>query len=77
MTLRAAIKTLLTLALALPVVVCVLIWVRSLLLSMGDPSGAAIITFVGTACLAVWSIGLVGLVIVLAIVALDENPPKE
>ncbi len=77
MSLRPALKSLLALALALPIIQCVLIWVRGLLLSMGDLGGAAVIGHVGTACLVVWSIGLVGLVIVLAIVAVVERPPED
>ena len=77
MPLRPLLKTLLALALALPIIQCVLIWVRGLLLSMGDQGGAAIIGHVGTGCLVVWSIGLVGLVIVLAIVVVGERPPGD
>jgi hypothetical protein len=73
MTQRSALKTLLVLALALPVVQCVLIWVRGLVASMGDQDGAAVIGHVGTACLVVWSISLLGLIIVLAIITLNEN----
>jgi len=72
MTLRSATKTLLVLALALPVAQCVLIWVRGLLTSMGDSDGAAIIGHVGTACGVVWLISLVGLVITLALTVLNE-----
>lgn len=77
MTLRSATKTLLVLALALPVAQCVLIWVRGLVTSMGDAEGGAIIGHVGTACQVIWSISLVGLVIVLAITVLNERPPEE
>ncbi len=77
MTLRSAIKTLLVLALALPVVQAVLIWARALLATMGDEAGAAILGHVGTACQVAWSIGLVGLVIVLAVAALNDRPPEE
>jgi len=73
MTLRSATKTLLVLALALPVVQSVLIWVRSLLTNMGDEPGAAILANVGTACQVIWTISLVGLVIVLAIQNLSER----
>ncbi len=73
MNVRPALKTLLSLALALPVIQCVLIWVRGLLLSMGDQGGAAVIGYVGTACLVVWSISLVGLILVLAIASLLEK----
>lgn len=77
MRLRPLLNTLLALALALPIIQCVLIWVRGLLLSMGDQEGAAIIGHVGTGCLVVWAIGLVGLVIVLAIVVAGERPPGD
>jgi len=73
MTLRSATKTLLVLALALPVAQCVLIWVRGLLASMGDAEGAAIIGHVGTACGVVWLISLVGLVILLALTVLNDQ----
>ena len=76
MILRSATKTLLILALALPVVQCVLIWVRGLVASMGDEAGAAFVGHVGTVCLAVWSVALVGLVIILAINSLNENSPE-
>ena len=56
MTLRSATKTLLTLALGLPVVQAVLIWVAGLLTSMGDEAGATIIRHVGTGCQVVWSV---------------------
>ena len=77
MTLRSAIKTLVMLALGLPVVHCVLIWVRGMVASMGDQAGAAIIGHVGTACLVTWSVTLVGLAIVLGIAELNERPPKD
>ena len=77
MTLRSATKTLLVLALALPVVQTVLYWVRGLLVNMGDADGAAIIAHVGTACQVVWLVSLVGLVIVLALIVLTERPPEE
>ena len=74
MTLRAALKTILVLALALPVTQCVLIWVRGLVLAMGDAECAAVLSYIGTACLATWALSLVGLVIVLAVIAVRENP---
>ena len=77
MTLRSATKTLLVLALALPIVQAVLMWARALLASMGDDVGAAIVGHVGTACQVAWPITLVGLVIVLAVNALSERPPEE
>jgi hypothetical protein len=77
MTLRSATKGLLTLALGLPVVQAVLIWVAGLLSAMGDENGAAIIRHVGTGCQVVWSVALVSLVIVLAILAVNEPPQNE
>jgi hypothetical protein len=61
----------------LPIVQAVLIWVRVLLASMGDEAGAAIVGNVGTACLVAWSISVVGLVIALALVVINERPPEE
>jgi len=76
-TLRSATKTLVVLALALPVAQAVLAWVAGLLRSMGDAAGAVVVGHVGTACQVVWSLSLVGLVIVLALVVLNEHPPDE
>ncbi len=77
MTLRSATKTLLVLALALPIVQAILIWIRGLLASMGDDAGAAIIGHIGTVCQVVWSISLVGLVITTALIAINERPPED
>jgi hypothetical protein len=77
MTLRSATKTLLVLVLALPVAQIVLLWVRGLLLSMGDADGAAIIGHVGTGCQVAWALCLVGLVVVLALVSLNDRSPVE
>jgi hypothetical protein len=77
MTLRSVIKTLVVLSLGLPVVHCVLIWVRGMVASMGDQEGASIIGHAGTACLAAWSISLVGLVILLGVAAVVERPADE
>ena len=77
MTLRSATKSLLALALGLPIVQAVLFWVGGLLASMGDEQGAAIIRHVGTAFQVLWAISVVGLVITLALVVLNERPPEE
>jgi hypothetical protein len=78
MPLRAALKILLVIALALPVLECVLIGVRSLVLSMGDSAGGGMLACLATACLALWAVSLVGLVIVLAIVRIvDEDDGRE
>jgi len=74
MTLRSATKTLLTLAVALPIVGAVLVWVAGLLQAMGDPAGVRIIFYFGVVCETVWCVSLVGLVILLAITTLNEPP---
>jgi hypothetical protein len=74
MTLRSAAKTLVCLAIALPIVGAVLVWVVGLLKAMGDPDGARIITYFGLTCEAIWSISLVGLVVILALITLNEPP---
>ena len=74
MTLRSAVKTLLALALGLPIVQLVLFWVGGLLASMGDEDGARIIQYIGTACQVLWAVSAVGLVIALALVVLNEPP---
>ena len=77
MTLRSATKTLLVLVLALPVAQIVLMWVRGLLVSMGDPDGAAMVGHVGTVCQVAWALCLVGLVVVVALLALNDRSPEE
>jgi hypothetical protein len=76
MTLRTAVKTLLVLSLALPVISAVLVWVAGLLRAMGDAAGAAIVGHVGTVCQVVWTVSLVGLLLTLAITVLMERPPE-
>lgn len=73
MKLRCWLKTLLTLAVSLPVVYCVLAWVRGLVSSMGDVAGAIFVGHIATACLAAWAVSLVGLVLVLAIQSIGEE----
>jgi hypothetical protein len=77
MTLRSALKTLLVLALGLPLAQCVLFWVRGLVLSMGDAEGAAMAAHAATGCAAAWLISLAGLVIVLGIVVAREGPREK
>lgn len=77
MTLRNAVKTLLVLVLALPMVAAVLVWVVGLLRAMGDAAGAAVVGYVGTACQVTWLVCLVGLLVTLAMMALaDERPAR-
>jgi hypothetical protein len=77
MTLRTATKTLLVLALALPIIQSVLFWIAGMLVSMGDEPGAAIIRHVSTGCQVVWSVSLVGLVIAVAMLVLNERRPDD
>jgi len=77
MNLRNWLKTLLSLAIALPVIYCVLIGVRGLAASMGDEMGAAVVGHVGTACLAIWAVSLVGLVVVLAARSVIEDEGED
>jgi hypothetical protein len=72
MTLRNALKTLLVLVLALPLLAAVLVWVVGLLRAMGDDGGALVVGYVGTACQVVWLVCLVGLLVTLALAALQE-----
>jgi hypothetical protein len=75
MCLRNAIKTLLVLVLALPLVAAVLVWVVGLLRAMGDEPGAAVVGYVGTGCQIIWLVCLVGLLVTLALAALETPPP--
>jgi hypothetical protein len=77
MTLRSAAKSLLILAVALPICEAVLVWVAALLKAMGDAQGAIVIGYVSTICQIVWSITLVGLVITSAAITLNEPPKQE
>lgn len=77
MTLRSATKTLLVLTLALPIAQSVLLWVRGLLVSMGDQEGGTIVGYVGTTFQVIWSLILVALVIVLSCYVLTDRPPEQ
>jgi hypothetical protein len=77
MTLRSAATTLLALALGLPIVQAVLVWIRGLLHSMGDDAGAAIVGHVGTACHVLWSVCLVILLFVVSVIVVTERPPSD
>jgi hypothetical protein len=77
MTLRNAVKTLLVLVLGLPLVAGVLLWVVGLLRAMGDEAGAMVVGYVGTACQVVWLVCLVGLLVSLALTALEEPLRKD
>ncbi|MGD9633362.1 MAG: hypothetical protein AB7G28_09500 [Pirellulales bacterium] len=77
MTLRNALKTLLVLVLALPLVAAVLVWVVGLLRAMGDQAGAMVVSYVGTACQVTWLVCLVGLLVSLALTALAEPAAEQ
>jgi hypothetical protein len=74
-TMRSAIRTLLVAALALPAVQAVLVGVAGLLSGMGDERGAAIVQCIGTACLVIWTITLVTLLISMAVIVAKEDSP--
>jgi hypothetical protein len=76
MTLRSVTKTLLGLAVGLPITQAVLFWVGGLVATMGDEDGAKIIRHVVTACQVAWAVSVVGLVISLALVVLNERPDQ-
>jgi len=73
MNLRSATKVLLVLTLALPIIQSVLYWIAGMLVSMQDEAGAAIIRHVSTGCQVAWSVAVVGLIIMLAMLVLSER----
>ncbi len=75
MMLRNAVKLLIVLTLALPLVALVLVWVAGLLRAMGDAAGATAVGYVGTACQVSWFVCLVSLLISLAILVMNSQPP--
>ena len=78
MSLRSAIRLLVVLALALPVVVCALVGVaRGLLAALGDERGANVATGAGQIATIGWLVSLAGLVIVLGLNALQEPPSDD
>lgn len=77
MTLPTALRWLLVLALALPVVQSVLVWVRAVLIAMQDAAGAQLVAHGCTLCQAAWAIALVGLVIVLGFHAMEGSGARK
>ena len=73
MTMRAAARSLLVLAVALPVVAVALTWAGGLLRTMGDAAGARAVGHVATACQVAWLVSLAGLVIALAFVTVGKS----
>jgi hypothetical protein len=72
MTIRSALKLLLGLALGLPLVQTLLFWVAGLLRAMGDEAAAAFLGRVNVGAAVVWLASLVGLVVLLALRAVNE-----
>jgi len=80
MTSRTAVKTLLVLALGLPVLLAVFGWVVGLLTAMGDDSAALVLKYLTTSVSTLWLATVVGLVIALALESLegsDHGPPSD
>ena len=75
---KAAIKTLLTFVLGLPLLQAVLMWVGGLLGTMGDAAAGDVLEHIRTAAGVLWLVSLVGLVVALALQTLDDSsPPSE
>ncbi len=72
MNLRTALKTLLVLVLALPILSVVLAWVAGLLAAMGDAGAANVLGHIITVCRVLWLVSLVGIVVVLSLESLDR-----
>ncbi len=70
---RSVIRGLVVAALGLPVAQAVLVWVGALLSGMGDDHGAAVVRCLGSACLVVWTVTLVALLILVAIVVGNDT----
>lgn len=76
MTLRVAVRLLLMLVLGLPLLQAILMWVGGLLRAMGDDVAAGVIGGINTGAGVLWAVTFVGLVVALAIDALDR-PPRD
>ncbi|BBO34703.1 hypothetical protein [Lacipirellula parvula] len=72
MTIRTALKTLLGLTLALPMLQSLLYWVAGLLASMGDHAAATAFQRLHIGVGVAWIICLIGLVIALALKAIGD-----
>jgi hypothetical protein len=71
--LRTALRSVLVLALGLPLLSVVLTWVAGLLAAMGDASAANVLTHINTAVRVIWLVSLVGVVVVLGLESLDRS----
>jgi hypothetical protein len=72
-TTRSTIRLLLAFVLGLPLVQATLLWVANLLAAMGDEGASAVVGHVNTAVGVAWLLTLVGLVVALAVRALDDT----
>ncbi|MAT70784.1 MAG: hypothetical protein CMJ58_14815 [Planctomycetaceae bacterium] len=75
MTLRTTVKSLLGATLGAPVVIAILVWVRTLLGAMGDDAGAAAVDRISLGLAVVWLAAVVGLLV--ALTAAYLNSPCE
>ncbi len=71
--LRTVLKTLLVVVLGMPLLSVVLSWVVGLLAVLGDAAGASAFKFINTAVQVLWLVSLIGLVVVLALEALEHS----
>jgi len=75
---RRAILPLIAAALVLPIVICVILAVGSVLTAMGDTLGWAVLRRIALAGGIVWAVDLVCLLVVLAVNALaDDHEPLD
>jgi len=75
---RRAILLLIAAALVLPVVICVILAVGSVLLAMGDASGVVVLQRIALAGGILWAIDLICLLVALALNALaDDQEPLD
>jgi hypothetical protein len=73
MTLRTALKTLLGLALGLPLIQSLLFWVAGLLTAMGDDGGASFLNRANMVLGVIWLASLTALVVALALQVLEDK----
>ena len=73
MTSRTAVKLLLALVLALPVLLAAFGWVAGLLAAMGDAAATTVLRHLSTGLSVLWLVSVVGLLIALAVETLDDT----
>ncbi|MEE8450959.1 MAG: hypothetical protein V3R99_03560 [Thermoguttaceae bacterium] len=74
---RRAILLLIAAALALPIVICVILAVGSVLLAMDDTSGFVVLRRIALAGGILWAIDLICLLVVLALNALADDASSD